>query len=53
MKKKVLYDKYIPVDALFDSCSYERSLIILFFYTTFLEYASLAESQSGSSLFDS
>ena len=40
MKKKVLYDKYISVDALFDSCSYERSLIILFFCTTFLEYAS-------------
>ena len=47
MKKKVLYDKYISVDALFEWRSYERSLIILFFSPTFLEYASLAESESG------
>ena len=50
MKKKVLYDKYISVDALLGSRSNERSLIIVFFSPTFLEYASLAEFQSGSSL---
>ena len=37
MKKKVLYGKYISVDALFESRSYNRSLIILFFFPTFLE----------------
>ena len=47
MKKEVLYDKYISVDALFESRSYERSLIILFFSPTFLEYASLSESGSS------
>ena len=51
MKKKVLYDKYISADALFESRSYERSLIILFFSPVFLENASLAESESGSSFY--
>ena len=51
MKKKVLCDNCISADALFESCSYERSLIILFFSPTFLGNASLAESESGS-LFD-
>ena len=53
MKKNVPYDKCISADALFESRSYERSLIIFFFFPTFLEYALLAESESGSSLFDS
>ena len=51
MKINVLYDKYISADALLESHSYERSLIIFFFFPTLLEYASLAESES--SLFDS
>ena len=53
MKKKVLYDKYISVDALFESCSYERSLIIIFFSHTLLDYASLAGSESVSLFYDS
>ena len=51
MTKKVLYDKYISVDALYESRSYERSLIIFFFSTPFLGNASLPESESGSSFF--
>ena len=35
MKKKVLYDKYTSVDALFESRSYERSLIIFSFLLPF------------------
>ena len=53
MRKNVLYDKCVSADALFQSRSNERSLIIFFFFPTFLEYALLAESESGSSLFDS
>ena len=41
MKKKVLHDKYISVDALFESRSCERSLIFFFLFSpTFLENAS-------------
>ena len=53
MRKNVLYDKCVSADALFQSRSNERSLIIFFFFPTFLENALLAESESGSSLFDS
>ena len=53
MKNNVLYNKCISADALFESRSNERSLIIFFFFPTFLENALLAESESGSSLFDS
>ena len=46
--KKVLYSKCISVEVPFESRSYERSLFF-FFPVTFLEYASLAESESVSS----
>ena len=51
MKKKVMFGKYNSVEALFESRSYERSLIILFFSPTFLEYASFAQSESGPSYY--
>ena len=34
-KKKVLYNKCISVGVLFESCSYERSLVICFFFLPF------------------
>ena len=47
MKKKVLHDKYISVDALFESRSYERSLNIFFLFYYILRER--LEPESGSS----
>ena len=47
MKKKLLYKKFVSVQVLFESRLYERSLAI--FFSTFLEHASLVESESVSS----
>ena len=49
MKKKVLHDKYISVDALFESRSCERSLIIFFIFSYI--FRERLESESGSSFY--
>ena len=51
MKKKVLHDKYISMDALFESRSCERSLIIFFIFSYIFREG--LESESGSSFYDS
>ena len=50
MRKKVSYDNCISAHAPFESRPYERSLIIFFFFPTFLEYAS-CKSESVSSFY--